>query len=225
MKFFISVFIFSLILVAGCDKDQYAYKKFIGNSEVVYAGLAQEIGTRSGNLRVQVEWKKSIDPAVVSYTVYWNNNLDSAIVPAAAINADGIYRYIISGLPEYVQSFKMVTTNDRGDRSIGQAINGVRVFGPYYRSSLINQRLSSRKFFGTDSVRLYFLKTDSTKIFSKIRYTRKDGGLDSVYFKQDSVTIPSYQPGSKPAIHSYYRPTATAIDTFKTLAPDSLTAF
>ncbi|MCF3111808.1 DUF4998 domain-containing protein [Niabella sp. CC-SYL272] len=225
MKFFISVFILSLILVTGCEKDQYAYKKFIGNSEIVYAGLAQEIGTRSGNLRIQMEWKKSIDPTVVSYTVYWNNNRDSATIPATAIHADGVYRYIVSGLPEYVQSFKMVTTNDRGDRSIGQAINGVRVFGPYYRSSLTNQRLSSRKFFGTDSVRLYFLKTDTTKIFSQIRYTRKDGVLDSVRFKQDSVTISSYLPGSKPALQSYYLPMATAIDTFKTLAADSLTAF
>ncbi|WP_018631025.1 DUF4998 domain-containing protein [Niabella aurantiaca] len=225
MKFFISIFILSLVLFAGCEKDQYAYKKFIGGSEIAYAGLAEEIATRSGNLRVQVEWKKSIDPAVVSYTLYWNNNLDSAITPATAIDPDGIYRYIISGLPEYVQSFRIVAANDRGGRSIGQSINSVRVFGPYYRSSLINQRLRSRKFFGTDSVRLYFLQTDTTKLFSTIRYTRLDGNPDSIRFQHDSVTVSSYLPGSKPAVQSYYLPTATAIDTFKTIAADSLEAF
>lgn len=222
MKFFISIFIFSLIFFAGCEKDQYSYKKFIGGSEIVYAGLAEEIATRSGNLRVQVEWKKSIDPSVASYTVYWNNNKDSAIIAATDINTDGIYRYIISDLPEYVQSFKMVSTNDRGGRSIGQIINSVRVFGPYYRSSLINQKLSSLRFFDADSVRLYFLKTDSTMLFSKIRYQRSDGRLDSIRFEQDSVTLSSYLPGSRPTIQSYYMPEATAIDTFKTVTADSL---
>ena len=225
MKFIFGYLILCLSFFAGCEKDQYNYKKFLNNQEIVYAGLAEKPLARSGNLRVQLEWQKSIDPSVVSYTIYWNNDSDSATVPASAIQADGLYKYLIPGLPEYTQAFKIVTTNDRGDRSIGQYLNSVRVFGPFYNASLTNQRLNTRKFFGTDSVRLYFFKMDSTKVFSRLRYYKNDGALDSILFPGDSVTVKAFQPGTRPAIQSYFKPAPTAIDTFKTSQPDSLLAF
>lgn len=222
MKRFIYLFVLIIALFVSCDKDQYSYKKFIGGNEIVYAGLAEQIITRSGNLRVQIEWKKSIDPSVETYMLYWNNNKDSASVSSTDIDADSTYRYIITGLPEYVQGFRIETVNDRGGRSIGQDINSVRVFGPYYQSSLINRKLNDLKYFDTDSVRLYFLPVDSTVVYSKLRYRRSDGGADSIRFMEDSVTLPSYMVGSKPTIQSYYLPEATAIDTFATLVADSL---
>jgi len=225
MKFRFGYLILGLFFFVGCEKDQYKYKKFLDNKEVVYAGLAEKPIARSGNLRVQLEWQKSIDPSVVFYMIYWNNNGDSSRVPATAINTDGLYKYMITGLPEYVQSFNIVTVDDRGNRSIGQSLNAVRVFGPFYTASLTNQRLNTRRFFGTDSVRMFFLKMDSTKVFSRIRYYKNDNTLDSVTFLSDSVTIKSFKPGTKPAIQSYFKPAATAIDTFKTLLADSLLAF
>ncbi len=225
MKFRFAYFIFLFVFAAGCEKDQYKYKKFINNTEIVYAGLAENLVARSGRLRVQLEWTKSIDPKVVSYIVYWNNNRDSATIPASATQADGVYRYLISGLPEYTQAFKIIAVNDRGYRSIGQDLNGVKIFGPFYNSSLINQKLNSRRYFGTDSVRLYFGKLDSTRIFSKLQYYKNDNTLDSVTFLSDSVTIKSFKLGTKPTVQSYFKPASTAIDTFKTLQPDSLTAF
>lgn len=224
MKFRFACFMVLLVFAAGCEKDQYKYKEFINNTEVVYAGLAENFVAGSGRLRVQLEWTKSIDPKVVSYIVYWNNNRDSATIPASATQAGGLYKYLIPGLPEYTQAFKIITVNDRGYRSIGQNLNGVRVFGPFYNSSLINQRLNSRRFFGTDSVRLYFSKLDSTRIFSKVWYYKIDNTLDSVTFSKDSVTVKAFMPGTKPAIQSYFKPAATAIDTFKTLKADSLQA-
>jgi hypothetical protein len=225
MKFRYACFMFWFVLVMGCEKDQYKYKKFINNTEIVYAGLAENLVARSGRLRVQLEWTKSIDPKVVSYIIYWNNNRDSATVSASAVQADGSYKHLIAGLPEYTQAFRLIAVNDRGYRSIGQDLNGVRVFGPFYNSSLINQRLNSRRFFGTDSVRLYFSKLDSSRVFSRIWYYKNDNTLDSITFLKDSVTINSFKAGTKPAIQSYFKPAATAIDTFKTLLADSLLAF
>jgi hypothetical protein len=225
MKFRFGYLFLCLFFFTGCEKDQYKYKKFLDNKEIVYAGLAEKPLARSGNLRVQLEWQKSIDPSVVAYIIYWNNNSDSSRVPATAIDTDGSYKYMVTGLPEYVQTFNIVTVDDRGNRSIGQSLNAVRVFGPFYTASLTNQRLNTRRFFGTDSVRLFFLKMDSTKVFSKIRYYKNDGTPDSILFPGDSVTVKSFQPGTKPTVQSYFKPLKTAIDTFKTLQPDSLLAF
>ncbi|MCH5719183.1 DUF4998 domain-containing protein [Niabella hibiscisoli] len=114
MNFRYACFIVLLLFTAGCEKDQYKYKEFINNTEVVYAGLAENFVARSGRLRVQLEWTKSIDPKVVSYIIYWNNNRDSATIQASAIQAEGVYKYLVPGLPEYTQAFKIITVNDRG---------------------------------------------------------------------------------------------------------------
>jgi len=224
MKWINGFFILGLLLAMSCEKDQLAYKKFLNDNEIVYAGLAERPVARGGNLRVQLEWEKSIDPSVTTYVIYWNNGTDSAAVPATAADADGKYRHIVLNLPEYVQSFKLVTVNDRGFRSIGQTIDGVRIYGPFYNSGLINQRFSNAKSFGSDSVKLYFFKADSTKAYSRLWYYKQNGDRDSVTFSQDSVTLRSFKPGTRAAIQSYYVP-PNAIDTFKTLKLDSLLAY
>lgn len=224
MKAIFSIFLVSVLLIISCNKDQYNYKKFIGDNEIIYAGLAEQIEARSGNLRVQLEWRSSIDPSVEKYIIYWNNYRDSGTLAASEIGADSIYRFIISDLPEYVQGFKMTAVNSRGGRSIGQLINSVRVYGPLYQATLLNRKFADITYFDGDSVKLSFVAMDSTLIYSRLRYIRADGQPDSIQFTEDEVTLPSFQLGSTPTIQSYYLPMPSAIDTFATLAADSLPA-
>ncbi len=62
MKFRFGYLFLCLFFFTGCEKDQYKYKKFLDNKEIVYAGLAEKPLARSGNLRVQLEWQKVSTP-------------------------------------------------------------------------------------------------------------------------------------------------------------------
>ena len=210
------------LFILGCNKEQYKYKQFIDGEEIVYAGLAENFIARGGNLRVQLEWQKSIDPSVAAYMILWNNGKDSTLVLSEDVSSDGVYRTIIEGLPEYVQSFKLICINNRLERSIGQTISGVRIFGSYYQSSLRNRRFLSVDHIDGDSAKLNFLPGDSSLVYSDIIFTNLAGNIDSIRFSKESVIIPSIKSATKAAIRSYYLPQKNAIDTFATMVADSL---
>ncbi|MBZ4187375.1 DUF4998 domain-containing protein [Niabella beijingensis] len=218
---------FSGILLLSCSRKIDDYKKFQDNKEVVYSGTVANLTTRPGNLRIKVSWNPSPDPSITGYILYWNNGRDSLVLPATTNKtSDTVSTVISTHLQESdVQSFLLYTYDAAGNRSVGQRTQLTRMYGPIYESSLYNKQLLTNttpfRIFGNDSVRLYFTKSDSTNIYSKVYYYKQDNTLDSITVSKDSVTLENYKLGTKAAIQSYFLPGLTAIDTFRTRKPDS----
>ncbi|MBO9618902.1 MAG: hypothetical protein J7539_07695 [Niabella sp.] len=209
----------------SCKPDANDFQKYQGHTEIIYTGTVTGIAVRPGNLRAQVQWAPTPDPNVTNYVLYWNNGADSAVIPA--VNIKDTIKTIVTGLQETsVQNFLLYTINGKGNRSIGQTISSVKVLGPIYQSSLYNRQLNAAKpyrMFGTDSVRFYFTRADSTLIYSKLWYRHQNGTLDSSLVKTDSITLMQFSNNTKAAIRSFYLP-ATAIDTFSVPYIDSTIA-
>lgn len=213
----------------SCQKDQYDYKKFLNGEEIVYAGLARNFVARGGNFRAALEWEKSIDNSVANYVVYWNNNSDSAVVPASSADANGHFQYIVPNLPEYVQSFKIVAVTANGSRSIGQMIGGIKVYGNYYTSTLTNRKINSTAYnFSTGVLTLKFFATDTSNITTVVNYpsTSDTVAIAQLKFEKDSLSlrIPDFADKiiGKIYYRSSYKPATLALDTFWVNNFDSL---
>lgn len=212
----------------GCSRQADDYKKYLDHKEITYTGTVSDFRAQPGNLRVRLEWSPSPDPSISKYVIYWNNGSDSLTIPATSSNTSDTIRAIVNvNLQESnVQNFVLYTYDARGNRSIGQKTPVVKLYGPIYESSLYNRQLNAGnplELIGTDSIRLYFTKTDSSNIFSKLwYYSNESGVLDSTLFKGDATTIPLFKPGTKLWIRSFFLPSSNAIDTFKTPRVDTL---
>ncbi|MCD2423858.1 hypothetical protein LQ567_13865 [Niabella pedocola] len=212
----------------GCSRKADDYKKYLDNKEITYTGTVTNFRAKPGNLRVRLEWNPSPDPSISRYVVYWNNGNDSLVLPATSSNTSDTIRTLISAnLQESnVQNFILYTYDTRGNRSIGQKTPVVKLYGPIYESSLYNRQLNAAnplELAGTDSIRLFFTKTDSSNIFSRLwYYNQQSGKLDSTLFKGDVTTIPLFKPGTKLWIRSFFVPASNAIDTFQVPQPDTL---
>ncbi|MGJ7033320.1 DUF4998 domain-containing protein [Niabella hirudinis] len=226
IKTILGGFVLSILFI-GCSRKIDDYKKFQDSGEVIYTGTVSNMTTQPGNLRIRVSWNPSPDPSITKYVLYWNNGRDSVTIPASSSNTSDTIRTIISkNLQESdIQSFLLYTYDAAGNRSIGQRSGLSRTYGPIYESSLFNKQLLINtvpfQIFGSDSVKLFLTKSDSTNIYTKVYYYKQDNTLDSAITSRESVTLPFYKLGTKAAIRSYFRPTATTIDTFRTRAADS----
>ncbi|RYU90731.1 hypothetical protein EWM62_08785 [Mucilaginibacter terrigena] len=213
------VLIVIVFAVIGCRKYSDDYKAFLDNHEVIYPGLVTNSHYNTGNLRAQLYFNPSPDPSITRYSLSWNNGADSMIVNATTHDPKDTIKVIVPSLKEYVYSFKIVAFDDKGNRSVGQEINNVRVYGGVYQATLLNRSYSLVNPYvlnGDGSVTVNFEKADSTNLSTTVQYTDNNGELKEGHLKKlsASVTLPNYKTGSLIKYKSYYLPEQTAIDSF-----------
>lgn len=221
--------LFTAICVAfGCSKDITKYRELLDKREIVYPGPVSNFRAFQGNLRIKLQWYPSPDPSIVKYLVYWNNNSDSLVLTADHNNPLDSVHTVIRGLGEYVQNFVLHTVDDKGNRSIGQSLSGVRIFGPLYVSSLINRVPNANKppvLVDVNTYKLFFAPADTIlNTGTSLTYEGKDGQVRIVEMgpKADSAMLTMAGAGTKVAVRSSYVPVHRAIDTFRVTYSDTL---
>ncbi|WP_341836339.1 DUF4998 domain-containing protein [Chitinophaga pollutisoli] len=229
MKRYITTIFAAAFLLAGCMKEASNFRELLNNREIIYPGPVNNIKFYQGNLRVKLQWNPSPDPSITNYILYWNNGNDSLLLPAGNSKTSDTVSAIVSGLLEYVQNFTLYTADAKGNRSIGQSVSGVRMYGPLYNSSLTNRLLKSEKPYestGPDQYTLYFEATDTT-LGTGTSLTYLDAGqqLQTVIVdaRQSQAVIEHAPAGTKVAVRSSYIPVKNAIDTFRVTYSDTLT--
>jgi hypothetical protein len=203
----------------GCKKYNTDYKKFLDNHEVTYPGLASGVTYHAGNLRAVLVWHPSPDPSVKSYTVTWNNGADSMVVEATTHSPGDSIVVSVPGLKEYVYSFKIVAYDTDGNKSIGQDLNNVRVYGAVYASGLSNRAYNTAspyEFVSGGGLKLNFNSSDTGNVYTTIKYTNTAGAAAEAKLlpKVSFVTLPDYKLGTAIKYQSYYIPEATSADVF-----------
>lgn len=211
----------------GCKKYADDYKGYLNNKEVVYPGLAKNVGYQAGNLRAVLFWNPSPDPSIKNYVIKWNNGADSLTVDASTKDPSEKISVSIPNLKEYVYSFKIFAHDADGNVSVGQELNNVRVYGPAYRSTLLNRVHSTITPYVINedgSIKINFNKADTTNFSTTVRYTNTSGAMEEREIPRDnsSITLPNYKSRTLIQYRSSYKPQVNAIDTFQVSSFDNL---
>ncbi|MBD1362367.1 hypothetical protein IDJ77_00975 [Mucilaginibacter sp. ZT4R22] len=223
MKNILNISLFCCILLGllGCSHDDKDFKNFLKEKEVTYPGLVAKIHAKSGNLRAALVWNPSPDPSITKYVIYWNNKADSITLTSTNHNTADSITAIIPGLNEYIYSFTIYSYDAKGNRSIPLDINNVKVYGPIYRSGLLNRTYNAANPFSVSdngNIRLNFLPRDTSvvNIGTDIKYTNRDGIEVVKQLKPDSlgITLTDYKSGVPVQFRSSYIPDKNSIDTF-----------
>ncbi len=228
MKQRIIILFFISCLVWSCSKDDTKYKSLLNGKEVIYPGPVSNFKAFQGNLRAMLQWNPSPDPSITGYVIYWNNGSDSVVLKTKGNNTSDIVATTINGIGEYVQNFVLYTFDANGNRSIGQSLSGVRIYGPLYVSSLVNRSLNSGKptvVMGGGSYKLFFSPTDTAlNINTRLSYTdsQSQPRIVNVGPKMDSTILMQAASGTKIAVRSSYIPVRNAIDTFNVAYTDTI---
>jgi hypothetical protein len=221
--------LFMACVFTGCMKDEDQYKDLLGNREIIYPGLVSNLKAYQGNLRIRLQWNPSPDPSITKYMIYWNNNADSMTLKTTGSNTQDSVSAVISGVAEYVQNFTLYTFDGDGNRSIGQSLSGVRIYGPLYVSSLTNRIVDAARppvLEAPGTYKVYFSPADTLlNVATSLSYTDAMQQLRTARIdaKTDSVILEQVPAGAKVALRSTYVPVPRAIDTFAVAYSDTLT--
>jgi len=216
------------ITIWGCSKKPTDYRSFLNNSEIVYPGKIGIPQTFPGNGRLMLTWHPSSDPSISKYVVLWNNGADSLVLTATSNNTADTVKCIINNLSEYAYTFFVYSYDKDGNRSVVTEIDNAQVYGSIYRSGLHNraQDASQPAILNADgSVTMNFLAPiDTINISTRIKYVNTSGNTTYSYlpFGTPAINIPAYKVGTPILYQSSYIPVRTAIDTFYTLAYDTV---
>jgi len=216
------------IVVWGCSKKATDYRSFLNNHEIVYPGKIGNPQVRPGNGRLMLTWIPSPDPSIVKYVVLWNNGADSVVLNAGTHNTSDTVKCIINNLSEYSYTFFVYSYDGDGNRSVVTEIDNAQVFGSIYRNGLHNrqQDISQPPLMNADgSINLTFSgPIDTINITTRIRYVNANGDTTNAWLApgNGSIVLPSYKEGTPIVYQSSFIPSRGAIDTFYTLAYDTV---
>jgi hypothetical protein len=217
-KYYIILSCFLLIVCYSCQRDhQTDFKAFLGDKEIRYTGAVGSVVTQPGNLRVGLKWPSSSDPGITKYVIYYNNKADSQVVNLT--NKTDSIRTVIQGLSEYTYSFTIYTFDAKGNKSVPTVVNNVKVYGPVYKSTLLNRGYNGQNPYSITSagvLTLNFITPDTINTGTTIKYTSKTGESKSVILgpSSSSIIINDYKPATQVTYNSSYIPQKNAIDVF-----------
>ena len=155
-------------------------------------------------------------PNVRSIDVYWNDGLDSLIVPVELKTGYDSISIILENMEEKSYTFDVRTTDNFGHKSLYLTDFGTS-YGEIYQSRLSDRRIKTVSLSDKGGiVTWYFAPSDL--VCSEIRYTKNDGSLSVTETSsiKDVTELPDIKPGSTIEYRSLFIPEVEAIDTFAT---------
>jgi len=216
------------LLVWGCSKKPTDYRSFLNGTEITYPGRINNPQVLPGNGRLMLTWRPSPDPSIAKYVVTWNNGADSVVLPAASHNTSDTVKCVIDHLSEYSYTFFIYSYDAGGNRSVVTEIDNAQVYGDIYRAGLHNrlQDVSKPSILNSDgSVNLYFLSPlDTINVTTRVKYVNTSDDTTYAFLSSGSsvINLPGYKAGTKILYQSSFIPSKYAIDTFYTVAYDTV---
>lgn len=214
-----------LILSAGCEKEGYNYDRYLHGTEIIYPGKVTNLSANPGNLRIQLMWYPSSDRSITRYVIYYNTNRDSLIINANGETTADTVKAIVSSLREYAQDFALYTFDANGNRSVGQVLSAVKVYGPLYQSTLRNRHVIGGQLDGTENLIVNLSASlDTVHVTSKFTYQTTANQIEISFAatEANSITLPNWKKGTDVLVQSAYVPVRNSIDTFWVAIPDTL---
>lgn len=203
-------------VLSSCEDFMDIHKKYIEGGEIIYAPKPDTISFIAGKERIQFHCRAYNAPNVKEVNLYWNDGLDSLIIPVSFGAAYDSIEVILNNMEEKSYTFNVVMVDNYGHKSLTVTDFGTS-YGTAYQSTLNDRRIKELTFMETGGVIEWYSPMDGL-VRNEIRYTKSDGTQAEVWMPADaySVTLPSPEPGSSFMYRSLYIPEEQAIDTFAT---------
>jgi len=209
-----------LAVVCSCDRMDTEFESFLDKGEITYPGVGTNFSYRAGHLRTALVWNPSADPSITHYVVYYNNKADSVTVDASSHDPSQEVEVVVPDLLEYIYSFTIYAVDAKGNRSIPQEVNNVKVYGDFYQGSLLNRPydgITPYELYEDGKVELNFVNGDTIIVGTEIKYiNNSDEEVKTTLGENESIaTLNDYKMGTPVLYRSSYIPAREAIDEFQ----------
>lgn len=210
------IFMSFVLSFSSCEDFMDVHKNFIEGGEIVYAPKPDSISFVAGEGRILFKCRTYNALNIKSIDVYWNDGLDSLIIPVKLNTEYDSISQILDNMEEKSYTFNVRTTDNFGHKSLFVSDFGSS-YGEVYRSGLVDRRIKTISLSDkVGTIFWYFAPKDLVR--SEIRYTKKDGSQSIVETPstKDIVEISDIKSGSTLEYRSLFIPETEAIDTFAT---------
>lgn len=215
-RYALVVFFVSILSLCACEDFMDIHKDYLEGGEIIYAPKPDTISFFAGKGRIQFKCRTYNAPNVRSIDVYWNEGLDSLIIPVKLkVGYDSI-SVILNDMEEKSYTFNVRTTDNFGHKSLFLTNFGTS-YGNIYKSRLIDRRIKKISLLQSIAkVEWYFAPTDLLR--SEIRYVKNDNSQALVEIPSNTsmVELSDIKSDSEIEYRSVFVPEKGAIDMFVT---------
>jgi hypothetical protein len=208
----------SVLIISSCTKMD-DYKKFTAEGEISYTGKLDSVRINSGKYRVLLNGLFLADPKVKKCVVYWNNKVDSIVIPVTRTDKVDTLKLFINNITEGVQNFVIYTYDAAGNKSIPVYKTG-RVYGDRYQSTLSNRGINSAftNESGVSIMELGGMDRVSGVFATEVIYVNNANVEKTVRIPIDvnTYTIPNFKEKGTIKFRTLFLPDTLSVDTFYT---------
>ena len=113
-----NIFLFLLtvvVILSSCSKMDDTYNPYLKDGDLHYVGAPYNVVAVSNVNSVEVRFKKTADPNIVKYVIYWNNRANNQeLIPSANLTVESI---VIPNLAKGNYSFELIAFDRAGNKS------------------------------------------------------------------------------------------------------------
>jgi hypothetical protein len=100
--------------LSSCSKMEDKHKPYLNNGDLYYAGAPYDVVVISKVKSVEIQFKKTADPSILKYIIYWNNRANSQDVAPSAYPVESV---TIPNLVAGTYSFELIAVDKAGNKS------------------------------------------------------------------------------------------------------------
>lgn len=205
-------------LLSACSKMD-DYKKFTEGGEFSYTGKLDSVNVISGKYRAIINGLFIADPKVKKCVIYWNNKVDSVVIPITRTSSIDTLNYSINNLTEGIYNFIIYTYDGDGNRSIPVYKTG-RVYGDRYQGSLMNRDINVAVTDESNKTEIQWSGMDrlSGVFATEVIYKDVDDEEHTIRtsIDQNTTLLTNFKESSSIRYRTLFLPDTTCIDTFYT---------
>lgn len=218
-------FAVSVLFFTSCDDFMDVHKEYIEGGEIIYAPKPDSVNFIAGEGRILFNCRTYNAPNVRSVDVYWNDRLDSLIIPVELNTGYDSISVILDNMEEKSYTFNIQTTDNFGHKSLFVTSFGTS-YGDVYRATLNDRGIKSLSLSDKEGT-IEWYSAPVHLVRNEIRYIKTDGSQTTVKISSidNLAKLPDVKPGSTFEYRSLYIPEEIAIDTFATAWKEYETPF
>ena len=206
----------SVLSFVSCEDFMDVHKEYIEGGEIIYAPKPDLIDFIAGQERIMFKCRTYNAPNIRSVDVFWNDGLDSLIIPVELNTGYDSISVVLDNMEEKSYTFNVQTTDNFGHKSLFVTDFGSS-YGESYLSVLSDRRIKSLSLSDREGT-VEWYSSLSGLVRNEVRYIKNDGSLAVVEMPSANnlVKLPEAKVGSSFEYRSLYIPEGECIDTFAT---------
>lgn len=206
----------SVLSFFSCEDFMDIHKEYIEGGEIIYAPKPDTISFIAGKDRILFNCRTYNAPNVRTIDVYWNEGLDSLIIPVELNTGYDSISVVLEDMEEKSYSFNVRTTDNYGHKSLYLTEFGTS-YGNIYQSTLNDRRIKSISLSEKEGTIEWF-SAPSGLVRNEIRYIKIDGSqvVAEMPAADYMVKLPEVKTSSSFEYRSLFIPEEASIDTFAT---------